>query len=57
MKRSWNKPEMIVLVRRKSDEVILASCKEYGGGADTREGACLGYVSGPAETFCVPYCA
>lgn len=34
MKRSWDKPELIVLVRRKSDEVILANCQLSSGRPD-----------------------
>jgi hypothetical protein len=34
MKSSWEKPELIVLVRRKADEIILAGCKASSGGPD-----------------------
>jgi len=40
MKRSWEKPEMIVLLRRKSEEVILAHCKEGSGAVQIYNGAC-----------------
>jgi len=33
MKRSWKKPEIIVLMRKKADEALLAFCKEGSGGA------------------------
>lgn len=30
MKEGWNKPELVVLVRRMSDEVLGATCKSSG---------------------------
>jgi hypothetical protein len=40
MKRSWDKPEMIVLVKRKSDEIILAGCKMSGGNPSYFNASC-----------------
>ena len=31
MKKVWIRPELKVLVRRKSDEVILTNCSSSGG--------------------------
>jgi hypothetical protein len=42
MKKLWDNPELTVLVKRKSDEVILASCKEYGGDANVANSGCHG---------------
>ena len=33
--RTWTKPELIVLVRGKPDEAVLAYCKEGGGSASS----------------------
>jgi hypothetical protein len=33
MKQSWKRPEIIVLMRKKTDEVLLSFCKEGSGGA------------------------
>jgi hypothetical protein len=41
MKSSWEKPEMIVLVKQKSDEEILADCKVSSGNATNYDGFCL----------------
>jgi hypothetical protein len=30
MKKLWDNPELTVLVKRKSDEVILTNCKSSG---------------------------
>ncbi len=50
MKKLWGKPEITVLVRRKSDEVILAGCKDSIGGANTKVGHCmLGTCQGPCN--------
>jgi hypothetical protein len=32
MKKLWDNPELTVLVRRKSDEVILSNCHSSGFG-------------------------
>ena len=29
-KKEWRKPELIVLVRSKPEEAVLAKCKNYG---------------------------
>jgi len=49
MKRLWDKPELIVLMRRKSDEVILVVCKGGSGGPDKGSGwfgPCIDLVLG-----------
>ncbi len=38
MKRSWIKPELIVLTSRKSDERMLSGCKVSLGGATSCSG-------------------
>lgn len=35
MKKQWNSPELLILTKRRSDEVILALCKEGSGGPET----------------------
>jgi|GEM_PF-1960038 len=37
MKQLWDNPELTVLVKRKSDEVILAGCKESSGGPHQKD--------------------
>ena len=43
MKKQWQKPELIVLVRSKPEEAVLTACK--GGanlsGIDRAKGACI----------------
>lgn len=34
MKEEWNKPELVVLVRRMSDEVLGKLCKSSGSDAN-----------------------
>lgn len=41
MKQIWDKPEMIVLMRKKSDEVILSDCKNSAGGQAGEYNGCL----------------
>jgi hypothetical protein len=31
-KKQWTKPELIVLVRNKPEEAVLATCKMFGVG-------------------------
>lgn len=52
MTRNWEKPEIIVLIRRKSDEVILQGCRESSGGPTISHTGCLGDVS----ENCTPHC-
>lgn len=56
MKKSWGKPELIVLVRRRSDEVILMGCKEGSNitNMNSTKGGCLPntYVQPPGEWIC-----
>jgi hypothetical protein len=35
MKKTWNKPQLVVLVRSKTEEAVLVTCKsgQAGGGA------------------------
>jgi hypothetical protein len=32
-KKTWEKPELIVLVRSRPEEAVLATCKRLAGGA------------------------
>lgn len=43
-KKSWNKPEMVVLVRNNPEEAVLAGCKvsDIGGGNDGPQTAVYG---------------
>ena len=40
MKRPWARPEMVILSRKRSDEFILALCKEGSGVAATSVDDC-----------------
>jgi hypothetical protein len=40
MKRFWTRPEMVILSRKRSDEFILASCKQGSGEANTLDNGC-----------------
>lgn len=33
MKKKWEKPELVILVRSKTEEGVLEICKIYEGGA------------------------
>ena len=35
LKKAWSKPELIVLVRGKPEETVLANCKGGGTTVDT----------------------
>jgi len=41
-KRTWEKPELTVLVRNKPEEAVLAACKgeSAGNSQDASAGAC-----------------
>jgi hypothetical protein len=52
MTKHWERPELIVLIRRKSDEVILQGCRESSGGPTISNAGCLGDVS----ENCTPHC-
>jgi len=53
-KKAWVTPELIVLVRSKPEEAVLAACK--GGtimatsGSNTTRAGCRGKVSGVCNT-------
>ena len=42
MKKSWNKPELTVLVRTRPEEAILGLCKAGAGGPG--DGIYLGWI-------------
>ncbi len=52
MKKVWQKPELVVLVRGKPEESVLAACK---GGTVTGAGIQKDYCKGPLS--CGPDCA
>lgn len=54
MKILWNKPELVVLVRRKADEVILTNCKESSGGSSSQILVCGSVLD--KETCATFYC-
>jgi hypothetical protein len=56
-KGSWQKPELIVLVRGRAEERILATCKgpvgtRLNSGPDTRRGGCSSKVVTDCDTDC-----
>ena len=44
MKKRWEKPKLVVLVRARPEESCLAACKAQAGGTDPGSGfrACQG---------------
>jgi len=50
MKRTWEKPSLVILVRRTPGEAILSACKTQGDstGADSDNLACFA----PSGTTC-----
>jgi len=49
IKEKWNKPKLIVLVKGKQDEAVLAGCKSVGAypmpSANANAGYCMGITS------------
>jgi len=41
-KKKWERPQLIVLVRGKPEEMVMAGCKSCGG---------MGPFTGPANTW------
>ncbi|MBN1996265.1 hypothetical protein JW935_01850 [candidate division KSB1 bacterium] len=54
MKRKWDKPELVVLVRGKAEESVLAACKSLGAGPGDNGPATL--VSLCMIADCTPQC-
>ena len=52
-KRAWSSPELIVLVRGKPEESVLAGCKNAAGAA-TEKGSQNDCFSPPQTTCGVP---
>lgn len=53
-KKLWQKPELIVLVRSKPEEAVLAACKKTTGtGVTTRRGAATCFWT-PSASCSVP---
>ena len=48
MKKKWEKPSLMVIVRNKPEEALLANCKgnTFTGGLDSSAGACRKAVCG-----------
>jgi hypothetical protein len=44
---TWNKPELVVVMRRKPEEAVLSMCKEIGspGSPNDEVGGCQ-YIAG-----------
>ena len=50
-KKKWQKPKLIVLVRGKSEEAVLAGCKSAApGGPVPSQGSCKVMYSGSCST-------
>jgi hypothetical protein len=51
--KSWDTPKLIVLVRGKPEEGVLAACKYFSviQGSGTDNGGC--YIVGDCFTLCV----
>jgi hypothetical protein len=54
LKKKWLKPELVVLVRSRSEETILLGCKleATGVGADVENNACLESPVWPCTHSC-----
>jgi hypothetical protein len=55
-KKEWVKPELIVLVRSKSEEAVLGACKGFDVSVGPNETAtsCSWMITGPC-TICNSY--
>jgi hypothetical protein len=55
MEKTWSRPELIVLVKGKPEEAVLAACKTEGSsGPNVNFGACvaaIGATCGACETI------
>ena len=56
-KKGWAKPELIVLMRSKPGEAVLAACKSgeaggVGGGNDNSNLQCWYFTGGPCNGVC-----
>ncbi|MBN1996264.1 hypothetical protein JW935_01845 [candidate division KSB1 bacterium] len=55
MSKRWQKPELVVLVRGKAEESVLAACKSLGGvPGDT--GPFIGVNRCMVDATCTPQC-
>jgi hypothetical protein len=49
MKKKWAKPEIVVLFRVNSNEVVLGNCKmQYGNGPEIARTGCMNVTGGGA---------
>ena len=47
MKKEWKTPELIVLVRVRTNEMVLGACKSrYGSGPDRSRPGCMSATAG-----------
>jgi hypothetical protein len=52
-KKQWTKPELIVLVRSKPEEAVLAACKALRDGPTAQNDRCADDVGGGACGDCL----
>ena len=52
--KTWQKPQLIVLVRNRPEEAILAACKSNSTGTDPESVnmGCWGVGAPPLASFC-----
>ncbi len=49
MKKEWKTPELVVLVRVRSNEMVLGTCKsQYGNGPDRTRTGCMNVTGSSA---------
>lgn len=59
MKKSWGKPELIIFVKRNSNDVILGLCKSSQALPENANGGCeavtyaLNQTTGKWDTICI----
>jgi hypothetical protein len=53
-KKQWTKPELIVLVRNKSEEAVLSQCKGYEAWGPGGQWYCGCPTPGSECSFCGP---
>jgi hypothetical protein len=57
VKRKWKRPELIVLLKGKSEENVLMHCKAGSGvGPQMGIGQCKFEEGGPPPTICTANC-
>ena len=57
-KKQWTKPELIVLVRSKPEEAVLAACKvRPGNGPDCNDSTCYAVGQCGGGNVCISWAA